>query len=95
MQVTLFGIGRLGICTALCLEKAGYDVLGVDINDRYVKMVNDKTLNSPEPRVNEMLRLSRAFRATTDETEAMNFADVIMVSVLNVHRHHSTPTSSW
>jgi UDP-N-acetyl-D-mannosaminuronate dehydrogenase len=34
--VTLFGIGRLGICTALCLEKAGYNVLGVDVNQRYV-----------------------------------------------------------
>jgi len=36
-QVTLFGVGRLGICTALCLEKAGYDVLGVDVNQRYVR----------------------------------------------------------
>lgn len=36
VQVTLFGVGRLGICTALCLEKAGYNVLGVDVNQRYV-----------------------------------------------------------
>lgn len=35
-QVTLFGVGRLGICTGLCLEKAGYNVLGVDVNQRYV-----------------------------------------------------------
>ena len=35
-QVTLFGVGRLGICTALCLEKAGYNVLGVDVNQKYV-----------------------------------------------------------
>jgi UDP-N-acetyl-D-mannosaminuronate dehydrogenase len=36
VQVALFGVGRLGICTALCLEKAGYNVLGVDVNHRYV-----------------------------------------------------------
>eukprot|EP00960_Hanusia_phi_P071232 767502-Hanusia_phi.AAC.6 len=35
-RVTLFGVGRLGICTALCLEKAGYHVLGVDVNSAYI-----------------------------------------------------------
>jgi UDP-N-acetyl-D-mannosaminuronate dehydrogenase len=44
--VTLFGVGRLGICTALCLEKGGYDVLGVDVNQKYVDAINNKTLVS-------------------------------------------------
>jgi UDPglucose 6-dehydrogenase len=46
-----------------------------------VDAINAKTLNSPEPRVNEMLRISQNFRATTDENEAMSFADTIMVVV--------------
>jgi len=66
-RVTLFGVGRLGICTALCLEKAGYHVLGVDVNSAYIDKINNKTLNSPEPSVNEMLSASKNFRATTDE----------------------------
>ena len=48
-QVSLFGIGRLGICTALCLEKAGYNVLGVDINDRYVRPPAPPAPQRPPP----------------------------------------------
>ncbi|EKX42049.1 hypothetical protein GUITHDRAFT_41068, partial [Guillardia theta CCMP2712] len=75
------GVGRLGICTALCLEKAGYHVLGVDVNSAYIDKINKKTLNSPEPSVNEMLATSKNFRATTDEDEGVEFADVIMIVV--------------
>mmetsp|Transcript_35113 Transcript_35113/g.92470 ORF Transcript_35113/g.92470 Transcript_35113/m.92470 type:complete len:438 (-) Transcript_35113:135-1448(-) len=80
-KITVFGIGRLGICTALCLERAGYSVLGVDVNSRYVDLINTKRLNSPEPGVNEMLEASSRFRATTDETEGMDFADVLFIAV--------------
>jgi len=80
-KVALFGVGRLGICTALCLEKAGFDVLGVDVNQSYVDKLNARTLNSPEPRVSEMLRECTNFRATTDNDEGMNFSDLIMIVV--------------
>jgi hypothetical protein len=64
-----------------------------------VAAINAKTLNSPEPRVNEMLRISQNFRATTDEDEAMAFADVIMVVVATPStgqddRHYDTGTLS-
>ena len=31
-KVTVLGVGRLGLCFALVIEKAGYDVLGVDVS---------------------------------------------------------------
>jgi len=31
-NVTVVGIGRLGICFALVLERKGFNVLGVDLN---------------------------------------------------------------
>ena len=61
-NITVIGIGRLGLCTALCFEKAGYHVLGVDINPTHVAAINNKTLNSPEPQVNELLEASCNFR---------------------------------
>jgi len=64
-----------------------------------VDAINSKTLNSPEPRVNEMLRISRNFRATTDDAEAMDFSDVIMLVVATPStgqddRHYDTATLS-
>ena len=80
-KITLIGIGRLGICTAMVFEKAGYEVLGVDINEDYVKKVNNKTLVSYEPHVCEMLAQSKNFRAITNEEEAINFSDMIFICV--------------
>ena len=43
---TIIGVGRLVICFGLTLERAGYNVLGVDLFPNYVKQINDKSLKS-------------------------------------------------
>jgi UDPglucose 6-dehydrogenase len=80
-NITVIGIGRLGICIALSLEKAGYNVLGVDVFPDYVKRVNDKTFVSTEPFVTEYLRNSTNFRATTSLKEALEFSDIYLIAV--------------
>ena len=47
-KISIIGIGKLGLCLGLNLEKKGFLVLGVDINDDYIKSINDKTLISLE-----------------------------------------------
>ena len=39
-NISVIGIGRLGLAWALVLEKAGYNVIGCDINEDYVKSIN-------------------------------------------------------
>lgn len=80
-NVSVIGIGRLGICFSLTLEKCGYHVLGVDINEEYVKSINNKTLTSDEQGVVEHLSKSNNFRATTDIQEALEYSDVLYVVV--------------
>ena len=55
-NITVIGVGRLGISFALCLERAGYNVLGVDVSPEYVASINAKTLQSSEPHIMEYLR---------------------------------------
>ena len=43
-NITILGIGRLGLGLALLIEKVGYNVLGVDINEEYIKQLNNKWL---------------------------------------------------
>ena len=43
-DISVIGIGKLGLCFALTLEKQGYSVVGVDVREEYIRMVNDKTL---------------------------------------------------
>lgn len=73
-QIAVIGIGRLGLCLALNLEKSGYAVLGVDVDKEYVNALNHKTFNSPEPGVNEYLSGSVNFKATTQVGEILNDA---------------------
>lgn len=80
-EITVVGIGRLGICLALCLEQAGFFVLGVDVSPEYVDAVNQKTFSSLEPKVSEYLRRSRNFRASTSLEDGLAFSDVIFIVV--------------
>ena len=44
-NISIFGIGKLGLSFALTLEKMGYRVVGVGLDELYIKKVNDKTLS--------------------------------------------------
>jgi UDPglucose 6-dehydrogenase len=65
-KISIIGIGKLGICLSLNLEKHGYEITGVDINEKYVNKINSKTLESDEPFVEDYLKNSKNFIATTD-----------------------------
>jgi len=78
-KITVVGVGRMGLCFALALENAGFDVLGLDIVEDYVERLNSKKLNSSEPNVSEYLSKSNNFKATTDLEEALDFSNTIFV----------------
>lgn len=81
------GLGRLGLCTALKFEQAGWDILGSDVFPSYVDSINTKTLHSKEPDVDQALRSSTRLRATLDMREVLNHADLIFILV-------ATPTAA-
>ena len=45
MRIGLIGAGRLGLCLALLMEKAGYDVIASDVREDYVKGLNMRLVN--------------------------------------------------
>ena len=40
LKIGVVGIGRIGLPTALCFAKAGFETIGIDINEKLVNMVN-------------------------------------------------------
>jgi nucleotide sugar dehydrogenase len=80
-KVSVIGIGKLGLCFALTLERAGYDVLGVDLFPDYVEQINNKTFKSDEENVENYLQQSKNFRATTDLRKAVEFSDILFIVV--------------
>ena len=80
-KLSVIGIGKLGLCFSLPLEKAGYNVLGVDINPDYVNSINNRTFKSPEASVEEYLKSSSNFRATTSVEDAIKHSDILFIVV--------------
>jgi UDPglucose 6-dehydrogenase len=80
-NITVIGVGKLGLGFALLLERAGYNVLGVDIFPEYVQKLNDKNIQFAEPGYNELLKNATNFRATTDLKEGIQFSDLLFIIV--------------
>lgn len=71
-NIGVIGIGKLGLCFALNLERSGFNVHGTDISKDYTSALNDKTFFSHEPQVNEMLRTANNFTAGTSIADLLN-----------------------
>ncbi len=80
-NISVIGIGKLGLCFSLVLEKAGYNVIGCDINERYVESINNKTFKTIEPKVKEYLKKSKKFKATLNLKETIEYSDIIFITV--------------
>ena len=81
MKIGLIGAGRLGICLALLMEGAGYDVLVSDIREDYVDNLNNRVISTTEPFVEERLSKAVNFEATTDNKRVIKECDIIFTLV--------------
>jgi UDPglucose 6-dehydrogenase len=81
MKIGLIGAGRLGLCLALLIEDAGYDVLASDVRPDYVKDLNDKKAKSSEPDVNYYLEKANNIHFTTDNIRVISECDIIFTLV--------------
>ncbi|MDJ0814948.1 MAG: nucleotide sugar dehydrogenase [Desulfobacterales bacterium] len=59
MQISVFGLGKLGLCTAACLARAGYRVLGFDIRGDYLEELLSYRAPFEETGLNALLQKVR------------------------------------
>ncbi len=82
MRLAVVGLGKLGCPFAALLAAKGHDVVGADLNARFVELVN-----RGEPSIEEtglrslMLEAATRLSATTDVEAAAAQADVVFVVV--------------
>ena len=66
MKIGLIGAGSLGICIALLIEQAGYDVLASDVRELYVNGLQNKEIITTEPEIQSLLSASTRIDFITD-----------------------------
>ena len=82
MKIGLIGAGRLGLCLALLMEKAGYSVIASDIRQDYITGLQNKNIITTEPQVSKYLAESSNIEFTTDNIEVIEKSDIIFTLVL-------------
>ena len=83
-KISIFGLGQVGLSTAVVIASKGLQVIGVDIDKNKIKMIHDG--NSPffEPNLKEMLEdvLDKKDLIVTDELEkAVLSTDISFICV--------------
>ena len=81
MKIGLIGAGRLGICLALLIERAGFDVIASDVREDYVERLQNKVIFTNEPYVQDYLSQSENIEFTTDNQKLIDESDIIFAVV--------------
>ena len=82
MRVSVIGLGKLGSPLAAVLASKGHEVIGVDLNPEFVRLLNEGRAPVQEPRLQELIDASQGrLRATVDVEEATLQSEISFVIV--------------
>lgn len=81
-NISIVGLGKLGLCSAACFALKGFKVIGVDIDINKVNSVNQGKCPIDETDLPQILKKAKKnLRATTDYEEAILNSDVTFIVV--------------
>ncbi len=82
LDISVFGLGKIGLTLVSCLAAAGHRVVGVDVSSDLVEGLSDHTIRSNEPGVESRLRSSfDRILATSNVLEAINKTSISFIIV--------------
>jgi nucleotide sugar dehydrogenase len=82
MKIGLIGAGRLGLCLALLMDKAGYSIIASDVREDYIDDLHQGKVTTTEPLVGQYLESARRIEFTTDNLRVIEESDIIFTLVL-------------
>ena len=84
MQISVFGLGYVGIVTSACLAKMGHKITGVDIIDYKLKTINEGSCPIEEKNLPQLMHqqwMKGRITATKNVKEAITNTDISFVCV--------------
>lgn len=84
MNISIFGLGYVGVVTSACLSSRGHKIVGVDVNKLKVDLLNEGISPIVEKDVGELLKeakLNNLLTATMDINSAIENTEVSIVCV--------------
>lgn len=81
-KISVFGLGKLGATMVGCFADAGFEVVGVDVNEESVRKVSEGTAPVAEPGLQELYDENKArIAATLDGSSAVHDSDASFIIV--------------
>lgn len=84
MDISVFGLGYVGCVSAVCLAQKGHDVIGIDIDQNKVDIINSGRSPVVEKDIDEIIEKvvsTGKLKATMDSYRAINESQISMVCV--------------
>ncbi len=84
MQISVFGLGYVGIVSGVCLAEQGHTVIGVDVNPIKVNLINEgesPLIEKELPALLHKVVTKGLFRATQSVSEALSHSDISLICV--------------
>lgn len=99
MKIAVIALGKIGLPLAVQFASKGHTVVGVDVNERTVELVNSATEPFPgeahlQQKLTELVPAGR-LRATTDYADAVPGADAVVLVVPLFVDAEATPDFAW
>lgn len=82
--ISVFGLGYVGVVTAACFAKEGHNVIGVDVSQEKVDMLNAGFSPIVEDQIGDLVKEaveSGKLKAYSDAEYAVNHSDIIIICV--------------
>ena len=81
-RISIIGLGKLGASMAAAFAARGFDVIGVDVNQRSIELINEGRAPVQETDLDEIISANRErIRATASHEEAVINSDISFVIV--------------
>ena len=84
MNISIFGLGYVGCVSLGCLAQNGHKVIGVDVNQNKVDLINSGKPTIIEAEIDKIISEQRAkgkISATTDANEAVSQSEISIIAV--------------
>lgn len=84
MNIAVFGLGYVGVVNIACLSELGNEVIGVDIKQSKVDVINNGYSPLYEPKVDQMIYdgvKNGKIKATNDAQQAIAYSDMAIICV--------------